>query len=571
MLLNLRIRDFAIIDEAEIEFGAGFTVVTGETGAGKSILINALTIALGGRASASSIRSGAASAQVEALFDISGHPRVKERLGERELVGDDENLLLVRRVVAAKGRGKVLINERLSTVATLAELVRGLVDISGQNDQQSLLLVENHGDILDSFGETGGARAAYGEAWAGAHRVARELKALQRSEDANLQQLDYLSFQLAEIERLAPCEGEDEALAQEIRRLSSAEKLQTGSRLVEHLLYSEDGSAFDKVGKALAEIEQLSEIDDALAPSLEGLESARREIEEAARTLGIYSERVESDAGRLEDAESRLAAIKRLCRKHGGSLEDVLARQTELQSEIHGLENSDIRMNELEATFEGLKVCLLREGEKLTGERRKAAAVFADAICDELKDMELERAVFEVQVAPRPQGGEGIALSDVMAGPQGLDDIEFLWSANTGEELRPLNKTASGGELSRLMLAVKHVLCNHDLVSLYVFDEVDTGLGGKAADSIGRKIQDVATGHQAITITHLASIASRADHHLYVSKATQGKRTVSGLELIEGARRVEELARMIDGASENDATLGAAAEMLERAGRERAA
>lgn len=571
MLLNLRIKDFAIIDEAELELPAGFTVVTGETGAGKSILIDALTIALGGRASASVIRTGAGAAQVEALFDLSGHPLVKDRLLQRALMGDDPDVLLVRRIVAAKGRGRVLINEHLSTVATLGEIVRGLVDISGQNDQQSLLMVENHLELLDAYVGVEAEKGTYQEVYERARAAVGELLGLTRSNEASLAQLDFLSYQQAEIERLGPVPGEDVELKQEARRLNSAEKLKGGTRLAEHLLYSEDGSAFDKIGKAVAEVEALVEFDGELRPALEGLESARRELEEAARALGSYGERMESDPMRLEEVEGRLDALRRLCRKHGGALEDVLRRQEELRGEIDRIESSDARMEELGGEIEGLKSELLKRGARLRAVRMKGATAFAAAVVAELKDMELASARFEVRIEPRA-GAEGeVSLDSGGAGPSGLDEVEFLWSANKGERLRALHKTASGGELSRLMLAVKHVLCREDLVSLYVFDEVDTGLGGKAAESIGRKIQNVAVGHQAITITHLASIAARADHHIFVTKETQGDRTVSALTPIDQDQRVKEIARMLDGAPENQATLAAAADMLNRAARGAAA
>ena len=571
MLLNLRIKDFAIIDEAELELSSGFTVVTGETGAGKSILIDALTIVLGGRASATVIRTGAGSAQVEALFDLSGHPTVKARLEQRALVGDDVDVLLVRRVVAAKGRGKVLINEHLSTVATLGEIVRGLVDISGQNDQQSLLMVENHLDLLDSYSGVGAERKSYNGVYQRAAAAAKDLVKLERASEASLAQLDFLRYQFSEMERVAPVPGEDGDLEREARRLNSAEKLEGGTRLAEHLLYSEDGSAFDKIGKAVAEIEALVPFDSDLRVPLDGLESARRELEEAARTLGSYGDRVESDPVRLEEIEERLAALRRLCRKHGGTLEDVLARQEELRVEVERLENSDARMEGLVENIRVLKEELVVCGKRLRKARLKGSKSFAAAVRGELQDMELNNAVFEVRLVPREmaEGEESGELDG--AGPTGLDDVEFFWSANKGERVRALHKTASGGELSRLMLAVKHVLCSHDLVSLYVFDEVDTGLGGKAADSIGKKIQTVAVGHQAITITHLASIAVRADHHIFVTKETLGSRTVSALTPIEGAARVKEIARMIDGAPDNQATQAAAADMLNRAARGAAA
>jgi DNA repair protein RecN (Recombination protein N) len=571
MLLHLKIRDFAIIDAALLEIPPGFTVITGETGAGKSILIDALVLALGGRASNETIRTGASSAEVEALFDISQQPLIKERLAARDLVGDDPDVLLVRRVVGAKGKAKVLVNGFLSTVATLGEIVRGLVDISGQHEQLSLLQLDTHLDIVDSFGAVSEAKHRYQAAYARLRALRRERDNLQRNADEMQKRADYLRFQLDEIERLAPQAGEDGELEAERRRLAHAEKLKQGAEVAEALLYGEDGSAFDKLGKATAEVEALSRIDDDLRPTLEALASARREIEEAARTLQRYGGHIEADPRRLESIEERLAALQRVCRKHGGGVPELLAKKSELSQELDGVENVDARLDELAkqvAVVEQEAVSLARE---LSQGRAKAAARLDAAILDEVADMELADAVFHTRLRERAAAADAITVGEVTLAESGMDDVEFLWSANKGEAPRALARIVSGGELSRLMLAVKRVLARCDLVSLYVFDEVDTGLGGKAADSIGRKIQQVALHHQAVTITHLAPIAARADHHLCVTKEVRGDRTVSSLRMIAGPERVEELARMIDGAKLCKTTLDAARVMLARSQRHDAA
>ena len=570
MLLNLRIRDFAIIDQAEVEFSTGFTVVTGETGAGKSILVDALMLALGARANNEVVRTGADTARVEALFDIKEHPVVRARLEQRELIGDDPALLLISRVIGKKGRNKVLINGHLSTVATLSEIVRGLVDISGQHEQQSLLMTDTHLEILDAYSEIDGLKSRYSKAYESYRRLLKEYAGLQAREDADGQQVDFLRFQLDEIERVHPVEGEDETLELEQLKLANAEKLQGAASLAENLLYSENGSAFDKLGKSIAEVESIAEIDDTLLSSIEVLEGARTEIEEVARTLSHYGHRIEVDPLRLEEVEERQAAIRRLCKKYGGAVEVVLERKLAMEAELRSMDSSEERLSAMEAEVEALKATALKEASKLTKARNKAATKLRKAIEAELSDMELAQAQFLPTIRPREVVGQ-LDNPAQRLGPTGADEVEFLWSANPGETPRGLAKIASGGELSRVMLAVKRVLCSHDLVSLYVFDEVDTGLGGKAADSIGRKIQAVAKGHQAITITHLAPIAARADHHLVVTKHAIGKRTVSQIELQGVDGRAEEIARMIDGAEITRATKLAAKKMLERATTESAA
>ena len=564
MLLNLRIRDFAIIDAVELELPPGFTVVTGETGAGKSIVVDALTVAMGGRASADLVRTGAETAEVEALFDISAHPVVQARLEQRDLVGDDPNVLVIRRVVGAKGKAKVVINGRLATVATLAELVRGLVDISGQHDQQSLLVVENHLEILDAYACVDPLKSSFKEVYERLRQLRRERDRLQKSEDESLRRADFLRFQVEEITRVNARPGEDQSLEAERLRLAHAEKLRHGVDVAEALLYGEDGSAFDKVGKAAAETTALARIDPELAAAAAQLGAARREIEEAARVLQRYAGRIDVDPARLADVDERLNELARLCRKHGGRIDDVLSRQAELMAELDALEHADERLASLDSEVQRCEVDVLRLAQELSEQRQAAAARFHEAIEAEVADMDLNGAVFRTLFTARTSPGDEVALAGRGINHNGLDDVEFVWSANRGEPPRSLARIASGGELSRLMLAVKRVLCNRDLVSVYVFDEVDSGLGGKAADSIGRKIQAVAAGHQALTITHLAPIAARADYHLRVRKEERGERTVSVLEPVEGALRAEEIARMIDGANITKATRQAAKAMLAR-------
>ena len=372
MLLNLRIRDFAIIDAVEVELPPGFTVVTGETGAGKSILVDALTVAMGGRASADLVRAGADTAEVEALFDIASHPIIRARLEQRDLMGDDPGVLLIRRVVGTKGRAKVTINGRLSTLATLSELVRGLVDISGQHEQQSLLVVDNHLDVLDAFGDLEGQRASYRAAYDALLQLRRKAEQLQTNEEERLRRADFVRFQVEEIGRLAPRLGEDQELEAERALLAHAEKLRHGATMAEALLYGEDGSAFDKLGKAAAELESLVRFDPSLETACEVLASARREIEETARSLQRYTNHIEVDPGRLEDVETRLVELQRLGRKHGGDLNAVLSKYAEMQSELDNLIHADARRAEIEADLKVAEAGVLAQAQVLSKARHAA-------------------------------------------------------------------------------------------------------------------------------------------------------------------------------------------------------
>ncbi|MCK5690581.1 DNA repair protein RecN [Myxococcota bacterium] len=563
MLLHLKVRDFAIIQRLDIDFLPGFSVITGETGAGKSIVVGALNIILGGRASTDLIRDGADQAEVEALFDIAAHSELKTRLQSRELMGDDPDILLVRRVLRPSGRGKVVINGRLSTAATLKEVTRSLVDISGQHEQQSLLNTDNHIQILDNFGNLQKEKNLVGEHYKKWREALKQRKYLEEHETEALQRADFIRFQLDEIARVDPQANEDSDLESELSRLTHADKLKAGATTTEQMLYAQDNSAFDLLSRAILEVEALVRLDESMRDVVVQLESAVRETQEAAREVQSYANSIELDPQRLGEVELRLEELRRLKRKHGGTLEEALSRETTLRKELESIEHSDERLIELRKIEASHESALLDAAQRLSQKRQKAARALTQAAGLELADMDLKGAELIADIADLPQGGSVLG-SGININEDGKDNVEFLWNANAGESAKPLAKIASGGELSRLMLAVKRVMAKNDMVSLYVFDEVDAGIGGRAADAIGRKIQAVADGHQAIVITHLAPIAARAEHHLSVRKEQKSGRTLSIIESLEGDRRRDEIARMIDGAHLNKATQEAALEMLKR-------
>ena len=565
MLMHLSIRDFAIIDCASIEFHEGFSVVTGETGAGKSIIVDALMIALGARVRADVVRDGAKEAKVEALFDVSEHPVIRARLEERGLTGDDHESLVVRRSISSKGRSRVMINGHVSTAATLQYVVNGLVDISGQHEQQTLLQIDTHVDLVDRYGELGPLRLTYAEAYDAWREKQGLLERLESQGEADLQRVDFLKFQLEEINRVEPTVGEDEALEAEHRRLAHAEDLERYFSEAETNLYSRDASAFDLMSDALRALESVAKVDTSVHPLIDELRSAQTIVEDLSREVSSKVGCVELDPARLREVEDRISALVRLKKKYGPTLEEVIETENRLSEELESLDQSEDRLQALQAEVKTLGRAAVKRAAELTKARKNASKALSKAVVNELKDMELGAARFEVAIEARPtsESAQGEAMH---LGPNGGDRVEFMWSANKGQGLKSLMKIASGGELSRLMLAVKRVCVKHDLVSLYIFDEVDTGLGGRAADAIGRKIRSVAEGHQAITITHLAPIASMAHHHYYVSKSDAEGRTVSEVRLLDETKRIEELARMIDGGLDNsDSSLATAEQMLERA------
>ncbi len=555
MLTHLSIRNFAVIDSVDLEFNEGFTVITGETGAGKSVLVGALNLLLGGRASTDAIRSGADQADLEALFDISDHPPIKARLEARELMGDDPDSLVIRRQLRRKGRGKIIVNGHLATMAGLTEIVRGLVDISGQHEQQSLLWTDQHIEYLDAFGELEPLKSSYQEAYQHYADLQRELHGLEKRGEEDARRQDFLRYQLDEIERIRPIDGEYAELQKERGRLKHAGRIRQSCEEAEAQLYANDHAAVDLLGTALGALECIPEdsCEDSVQEAEQLIKEARTAVEEAARILGRYAQGVEVDPLRLEAVEARTAELEQLFRKHGPNESTIVAEAERIATELERLNNRDNHLTDLSTALERAQEQGIKRAGALSQSRQKAAMAFQNSIQKELADMELENARFEVHLHTSEK-----------LGAQGIDGVEFLWSANPGEPVKSLARIASGGELSRVMLAVKTILSQRDLVSLYIFDEVDTGVGGRAADAIGRKISNVCKGHQAITITHLAPIAARADHHLFVHKTTENGRTMSKFDELNGRTRVEELARMIDGAQITTATKRAAKEMLAR-------
>ncbi|MFN7130503.1 MAG: DNA repair protein RecN [Myxococcales bacterium] len=565
MLTALRIENFAIIDALEVRFTSGFNVLTGETGAGKSILIDALNLALGGRSSAEVIRTGADEAAVEALFEGEVVDDRLARVGLPTASGE----LLIRRTVSRSGRGKVWINGALATVGILEELCRGLVDISGQHEHVSLLDPSLHLSLLDGYAGLQKDVEAYRAAWDGFIEVVRERSRLALDDAERARRADYLGFQLEEIDRLALEPGEDETLAAERRRLGSAEKLRGAAEEAERLLYSGEASAIDLLGQALGRIEDAAQLDDGLSGALTSLRSAMTEMQESARTLQSYVRAVEADPARLSEVEERLESIRRLCRKHGGDLQAVLKRRDDMHRELQHLTGHTERLAELDAARETHGRRALALARELSEKRRKAAKEFSKAVCRELAELAMARTSFEVSVKPAApeEDDAGTLIEGAVLTRSGIDGCELLLSPNPGEELKPLARIASGGELSRVMLAIKRALARTDPVPTYVFDEVDTGIGGAVAEVVGQMLKEVSHERQVLCITHLPQIAACADQHFIVEKQVKGGRTTSRVVALAEGERTREVARMLAGVEVTRAALKNAEEMIEAAGR----
>lgn len=527
MLSCLRVRDFAIIDELEVELRRGLNVITGETGAGKSILVDALGLVLGGKGRADVVRSGAKRAEVEALFDLATDPVARARMEASGL--DPEPELVIRRTVAASGRTRAYVNGRLASAGQLAELAQGLVDISSQHEHHTLVDPATHLAFLDAFGELDSVRDRVRDAY----RSLRDAdEALRQREDAaarRIEREDLLRFQIREIDDLAPKSGEDESLALERERLRHATRLMEAASGAEEALYAVDNSLCAQVGRIANELRDAGRVDPRIAAHAAAVESALTQLEETARELGAYARDVRADPARLEEVEERAHRLKRLVRKYGGDVDAVLAHRAEAEAELTELARVEEAIEALEEEREAALARAADAARELSTRRKEIAASLGDAISAELDTLGMGGAQVKVQIEPLAERSGQLAVDGARLGETGIDRVEFLIAANRGEVPRPLRKIASGGELSRAMLAIKRVLAGAGRAGLYVFDEVDSGVGGAVAEVIGRKLAEVAEHHQVICVTHLAQIAVYAESHYRVVKGLQEGRTVSTL------------------------------------------
>ena len=558
--MNLQVRDFAIVEKIDIEFSEGMTVLTGETGAGKSILVDALGLVLGERGSAQLVRDGAKRAEFSAEFDVSGLDKVSAWLNEKAL--DLERECLLRRVVNADGRSRAFINGNAVPLSQLKELGELLLDIHGQHFHQSLGRRPVQRDLLDHFGGLQEKRSTVASSYTNWVAVAERLKTLLDADADRASRLDLLTFQLQEMKALGLTEGELEDLNSERQRLANSGRLADGVAVaLDVLIDRESGNANGLIAEAMRTSESLAEVDESLKPLLEMLTSASIQVSEATETLRRYGEDLDMDPTRRDWVEERLDALQTIARKHRVSPSELRDLEQRLSVEFDELKNAEQLGNELETQANAMRDDFLSKAKSLSRARSKTAKKFSAVVTETMSGLGMPGGIFEIALTQ---------LDEDAARPWGIDDVEFLISANPGQVPQSLAKIASGGELSRMSLAIQVVASDGSTIPTMVFDEVDSGVGGSVAEMVGRRLQEIGETRQVLCVTHLPQVASLADQHFRISKVTDGKTTRTGLQTLGNDERVQELARMLGGVQITAKTLEHAAEMLAGARQKRA-
>ena len=554
MLSELRIVNFALIEQLNLQFQSGFTVLTGETGAGKSLLIDAIALLVGGRASTDQIRSGEDEAQLEASFHLPDtHPLIR-RLRSQDLIGPHESELILRRVLSRSGRHRVYVNGSLCPLRVLEELGGTLIDIHGQHEQQSLLASAKQVDALDAFGRLYELRGRYEQAYQSWKDLRIQLDELQSEVVDRARIEDMLRFQSQEIEQACLLPDEEEQLRNERQRLVHAHRLRELAHEVHGELQEDEQAVLTRLGRIGRALAELAQTDPAMGDCEQAVTESAIQLKDLAGRLRDYAQQLEADPDRQAFVEDRLELIQRLKKKYGGSIEAVLAMGRRVQEELQLLDSREERTAELAARLEEEARRLRTLAQQLSKKRMDAAKRMTTLVGAELAAVKMEQAVFQITVSS-DESEEGL-------GPAGRDRVEFLLSSNPGEPPRPLGRVASGGELSRIMLALKTVLAEMDQVPVLVFDEVDTGVGGAVAAAMGTRLRKLGLFHQVFCITHLPQVASQAEHHLLVEKGQESQRTSTSVRVLTGMGQEEEIARMLGGLTITKKVRETAAELI---------
>ena len=569
MLRELRVKNFAIIDTLSLSFSEGLNILSGETGAGKSIIVGALTLLLGGKASGEMVRASEESAVVEALFDGGQQDPIVATL-KGWGIEPDENVLL-KRVISHRGKSKAFINGDIATVQMLTLLGMDLISISGQHEHQTLLVVDNHIDILDAFGNLVPLRNRVEQGYRTLLKLYRKRQELERDESDKVQKSEFLRFQIKEIEDAHLKTGEEEELKEEKNILSHAQKLVELTEAAYGTLYHNQHSVMEHLRESLASLREVAAIDSSTSPLFTTLETALYQIEDVAHSLKDYSEKIDFAADRLEAVAIRLDEINKLKKKYGESLEKILRSRAQAQAELERIESNEAALEMIVKEQQKIEKETMRLAMDLSHRRSQVAPQLSEKVKDELVSLGMKKAFFTVQLTT--ERGEGkthargfVPLGDFTLNERGLDEAEFLFGPNPGEGLKPLAKIASGGELSRIILALKKIVASTTGAATLIFDEVDSGIGGATAEVVGRKLKEISRWQQTICITHLPQIASFADLHQTIAKQVNKGRTKTFVRQLDSPQeREEEVARMLGGTTITAKTREHAREMLKTA------
>ncbi|MBI5682813.1 MAG: DNA repair protein RecN [Deltaproteobacteria bacterium] len=561
MLLELHIKDFAIIDNLTVSFSKGLNILTGETGAGKSIIIDAVQLILGDRASNEAIRTGCEESRIEAVFDILGLNYIKEFLEAVGIEGSSDTLL-IKRVISKTGKNKVFINSSIATTSILSELGKNLIDIYGQHEHQSLVSPQIHIDIYDSFAGLIPLREKVNESFNRFSEKKFERDKLKEATRVNKERQDFLLFQSHEIESANLKPDEDTLLKQEKEKLVHAEKLFEAANTGYEVLYGQTGAVIENIGQVLNKLKGASQYDGSLLKNISALESCLYQLEDISANLRDYSHNITFDPKRLEDIDNREDLINRLEKKYGQTVHEIMDRKNEIDRELESITSSDERIASIDVEVEVLRKDAFELAAELSKMRKAKAGVIKKSVESELAMLNMKKTVFELRIEDIVDDEGSIKLTE-----KGIDRVEFFISSNVGEEVKPLARIASGGELSRIMLALKRIAAEALSVPVLIFDEIDAGIGGAVAEVVGRKLKEAAKAHQVLCITHLPQIAVYADRHFFVSKKVLDSRTITEIKELNKDERLAEVARMLGGVEITNTTKTHAREMLENAGR----
>ena len=567
MLESILIQNFALIDLLRIKIAPGLTVITGETGAGKSTFLKALHLISGGRAHTSLIRTGTDEAKVEAHFVLKDDGSLRAEL--RSLGIKDSKKLVVKRVLRRGSKGKksggknsAQINGSSVSIAILQRVMSAVLEISGQDDAHHLRQASTHLTLIDQAANLEGSQQLLESTYQQLSQIDEELTLSFERQKSQADREDFLSFQLTELKEAQLDDPlEDEHLQQKISQLRNAARLREDAYSVDRVLYSQQGSAAELLNHALSSLERLLEVDDTLKPSYDDLQTALAITEDIARSASSYARGLSDDTSGLGELEDRFDLLNRLKKKHRGSLADVIERRDEISRELVSFESLDERIKVLTEQRRVIGQSLLSQARALSEARQRFAPTLCASIERELKDLGMSKAKLQVEFIPQ-HASQGCEIEDVIVGPRGLERANLLISANPGEPLLPVQSAASGGEISRITLAIKRVIADLDPVSVYIFDEVDAGVGGPTAEALGMKLKHVSRSRQVLCITHLPQVAGIGDQHLFVSKQVRGERTRSVIKHLSREQRVEEVSRMLGGKRITDRTRANAEELL---------